>query len=89
MGIHEILMIDVRVREMIFANTPVNEIRDYAMSKGMVTLYGDGLEKVVQGYTTIDEIYRVAKRTEQDEAADAAASASAKQAEAKQAEAST
>lgn len=89
MGIHEILMIDVKVREMIFANTPVNEIRDYAMSNGMVTLYGDGLEKVVQGYTTIDEIYRVAKRTEQDEAADAAASASAKQAEAKQAEAST
>ena len=89
MGIHEILMIDVKVREMIFANTPVNEIRDYAMSNGMVTLYGDGLEKVVQGYTTIDEIYRVAKRTEQDEAADAAASASAKQAEAKQGEAST
>ena len=77
MGIHEILMIDVKVREMIFANTPVNEIRDYAMANGMVTLYGDGLEKVVQGYTTIDEVYRVAKRTEQDVAADAAASASA------------
>ena len=77
MGIHEILMIDVKVREMIFANTPVNEIRDYAMANGMVTLYGDALEKVVQGYTTIDEVYRVAKRTEQDVAADAAASASA------------
>lgn len=77
MGIHEILMIDVKVREMIFANTPVNEIRDYAMSKGMVTLYGDGLEKVVQGYTTIDEIYRVAKRTEQDELADNASAAAA------------
>ena len=77
MGIHEILMIDVRVREMIFQNTPVNEIRDYAMDNGMVTLYGDGLEKVVNGFTTIDEIYRVAKRTEQDAAADAAASAAA------------
>jgi len=77
MGIHEILMIDVRVREMIFQNTPVNEIRDYAMDNGMVTLYGDGLEKVVNGFTTIDEIYRVAKRTEQDVAADAAASAAA------------
>ena len=47
------------------------------MANGMVTLYGDGLEKVVQGYTTIDEIYRVAKRTEQDELADAAAFAEA------------
>ena len=82
MGIHEILMIDVKVREMIFANTPVNQIRDYAMANGMVTLYGDALEKVVQGYTTIDEVYRVAKRTEQDVAADEAASvaAAAKQA---------
>ncbi len=77
MGIHEILMIDVKVREMIFANTPVNEIREYAMENGMVTLYGDGLEKVVDGYTTIDEVYRVAKRTEQDELADAAAAAAA------------
>ena len=79
MGIHEILMIDVKVREMIFANTPVNEIREYAMDNGMVTLYGDALEKVVQGFTTIDEVYRVAKRTEQDELADAAAAAAAKQ----------
>ncbi len=66
MGIHEILMIDAKVREMIFSNTPVNEIREYAMANGMVTLYGDGLEKVIDGFTTIDEIYRVAKRTEQD-----------------------
>ena len=49
------------------------------MDNGMVTLYGDALEKVVQGFTTIDEVYRVAKRTEQDELADAAAAAAAKQ----------
>ena len=66
MGIHEILMIDAKVREMVFANTPVSEVRDYAVANGMVTLYMDGLEKVVDGFTTIDEIYRVAKRTESD-----------------------
>lgn len=66
MGIHEILMIDARVREMIFDNTPANIIREYAMENGMTTLFGDGLKKVVAGYTTFDEVYRVAKKTEQD-----------------------
>ena len=66
MGIHEILMIDARVREMIFENTPANIIREYAMENGMTTLFGDGLKKVVEGYTTFDEVYRVAKKTEQD-----------------------
>ena len=66
MGIHEILMIDAKVREMIFENTPANIIREYAMEHGMTTLFGDGLKKVVDGYTTFDEVYRVAKKTEQD-----------------------
>ncbi len=66
MGIHEILMIDAKVREMIFENTPANLIREYAMANGMTTLFGDGLKKVVEGYTTFDEVYRVAKKTEQD-----------------------
>ena len=66
MGIHEILMIDARVREMIFENAPANTIREYAMANGMTTLFGDGLKKVVDGFTTFDEVYRVAKKTEQD-----------------------
>ena len=66
MGIHEILMIDAHVREMIFENAPANLIREYAMEHGMTTLFGDGLKKVVDGFTTFDEVYRVAKKTEQD-----------------------
>jgi len=66
MGIHEILMIDVKVREMIFENAPANVIREYAMENGMTTLFGDGLKKVCDGFTTFDEVYRVAKKTEQD-----------------------
>ena len=66
MGIHEILMIDSRVRELIFENAPANVIREYAMEHGMTTLFGDGVKKVVDGFTTFDEVYRVAKKTEQD-----------------------
>ncbi|MDG1872856.1 MAG: GspE/PulE family protein [Mariniblastus sp.] len=65
-GIYEMLMVDAKVREMIFANTPTNEIREYCMSQGMRTLYQDGLIKVCKGFTTFEEVYRVAKRTEQD-----------------------
>ena len=66
LGIYEMLMVDSKVREMIFANTSTQEIRKYCMSAGMKTLYQDGLSKVCQGFTTFDEVYRVAKRTEQD-----------------------
>lgn len=67
MGIHEILIIDAKVREMIFANASSLEIRDYAISAGMSTLYMDGLQKVLKGFTTFEEIYRVAKKTEADQ----------------------
>ena len=51
---------------MIFKETPTNVVRDYAISKGMATLYRDGVEKVMAGNTTFEEVIRVAKKTEQD-----------------------
>ena len=66
LGIYELLIIDAKVRQMIFDETPTNEVRKYAISKGMATLYMDGLKKVMAGVTTFDEVFRVAKRTEQD-----------------------
>ncbi len=68
MGIHEILMVDAKVREMIFANASSMQIRDHVVANGMATLFQDGLEKVMDGYTTFEEVYRVAKKTEADEA---------------------
>ena len=67
-GIYELLMVDSQVRQMIFENQSTTEIRKYAISDGgMTTLFRDGVEKVLSGITTFEEIYRVAKRTEQDE----------------------
>ena len=65
-GIYEMLIVDSKVREMIYGNSPAQEIRTYAMGAGMSTLYQDGIDKVLKGQTTFDEVYRVAKRTEQD-----------------------
>ncbi len=49
------LIVDSKVREMIFANTPAQEIRKYAMSAGMTTLYQDGLDK---GHAGIHDLRR-------------------------------
>lgn len=66
-GIYELLLIDSRVRQMIFENRSTTEIRKYAIADGgMTTLFRDGVDKVLKGITTFEEVYRVAKRTEQD-----------------------
>ena len=66
-GIYEMMIIDSRIREMIFKNESTTTIRKYAISDGgMDTLYMDGIDKVLNGITTFEEVYRVAKRTEQD-----------------------
>ena len=66
-GIYEMLIIDSKIRQMIFDDTPTNIVREYAISKGMSTLYKDGLAKVMGGITTFEEVFRVAKKTEQDD----------------------
>ncbi len=65
-GIYELMIVNNKVRELVFAGANTTEIRKLAIEQGMNTLYLDGLEKVLKGVTTIEEVYRVAKKTEQD-----------------------
>lgn len=65
-GIHELMMVTSKIRELVFANKTAAEIRSVAITEGMATLYLDGLFKVMKGTTTLEEVFRVAKRTEQD-----------------------
>lgn len=65
-GIYELLIINNKIREMIFKNQSSTEIRKYAIQNGMDTLFRDGIRKVLNGVTTFEEVYRIAKRTEQD-----------------------
>jgi type IV pilus assembly protein PilB len=51
---------------MIFGNVSSVEIRRQAITNGMKTLYVDGIRKVVKGVTTLEEVCREAKRSEQD-----------------------
>ncbi len=58
-AIFEILKIDDIIRELIFAGSLSAEIRERAHDAGMKTLREDGIEKVFNGITTLDEILRV------------------------------
>ena len=63
----ELMLITPRIREMIFEARASEDLRAVAIQEGMRTLYFDGMLKACDGLTTFDEVYRVAKRTEQDQ----------------------
>ena len=52
-GIFELLMVDGNIRQMIAERVSVQNIKCYAVEKGMKTLFMDGLNKVMQGSTTL------------------------------------
>jgi type IV pilus assembly protein PilB len=65
-GIYELMIVTSKIREQIFENRSSQDIRKVAVDQGMTTLYVDGIHKVMKGVTTLEEVYRVAKRSEQD-----------------------
>ncbi|MCX8069315.1 MAG: type II secretion system ATPase GspE, partial [Thermodesulfovibrionales bacterium] len=58
-GIFELLLIDREMRNLITARKDAQVMKDYALSNGMTSLYNDGLSKVEQGITTLEEVLRV------------------------------
>jgi type IV pilus assembly protein PilB len=58
-GLYELLVPDDHMIERISAGAQLNELRQLADKLGMIPLRRDGLEKVGQGMTTMEEVYRV------------------------------
>ena len=60
LGIFELLVLDGSMREMIFRGESTLRLREHARnSAGMRTLNEDGVSKVLEGTTSIDELLRV------------------------------
>jgi type IV pilus assembly protein PilB len=76
-GVYELMMMSAKVRELVFKNASDQEIRTVALSEGMNTVYGDGIEKVMRGITSISEVFRVAKKQEGDKSFEALVNAGA------------
>lgn len=59
-SIYELIVLDEEIRALIISKSSSNVIKDIAIKKGMKTLKDSGLEKVMQGVTTLEEVIRVA-----------------------------
>jgi len=64
-GILELMILDDELKEMILSNPSVAALREAARAKGMRVLAEDGLEKVLAGQTTIEEVSRVTEQWEE------------------------
>ncbi|GGL02685.1 type II/IV secretion system protein [Deinococcus radiotolerans] len=63
MGIHELMVIDEPLRVAIGSGKNATEITEVAMTQsGMKTLRQDGIEKALQGVTTLEEVLAVTSK---------------------------
>jgi len=58
-GIHELMVIGEGLRRAIIEGQDANRLHTLAAQGGMLSLYEDGLRKVAEGTTTLDEVLRV------------------------------
>jgi type II secretory ATPase GspE/PulE/Tfp pilus assembly ATPase PilB-like protein len=61
MGVYEFLVIDEQFRDMINKDSSVNNMRRTFHESGRRSLFDDGIIKVKQGLTTMEEVLRVTK----------------------------
>ena len=60
-AIFEILILDDPLKRLILKTSDANQIQDEAMKRGMTNLLADGARKVLEGTTTIEEVFRVTR----------------------------
>ena len=58
-GIYELLVVTENIQRMTLERRSAREIKDMAISEGMKTLRQDGMAKVRQGITSLEEVLRV------------------------------
>ena len=58
-GIHELFVLDEEMHRVIMSGADATVLHAAARRQGMTTLYEDGLRKVVQGVTSMEELLRV------------------------------
>ena len=64
LGVFELMPMTAKVRELAFAGATSVEMKKEAIKGGMTTVYDDAILKATQGITTLEEVFRVAKKSE-------------------------
>ena len=47
------------LKGFVLQTSDANQIKRQAVAEGMITLRRDGMQKILDGITTIEEVYRV------------------------------
>ena len=58
-GIFEAFLVDDEMEKFILTSPSISALREKAIKKGMFTMHQDGIIKVLEGITTIEEVERV------------------------------
>ncbi len=61
-GIFELLLTDDEIKTTILRTSDANAIKKVGVEHGMITLRMDGARKVLEGITTIEEVFRVTEQ---------------------------
>ncbi len=65
-AIHEVLLIDQDIKDAISNNIRKDELRKLVYQNEVTTLLQDGLEKVLEGYTTFEEVLKLIELDDED-----------------------
>lgn len=60
-GVFEVLVMSEKIEELLVSKADAITINKQAIAEGMTTMFEDGLKKVQQGLTTVEEIMRATK----------------------------
>lgn len=65
MAIHEVLLINSSIKDAISDGVKKDQLRDLVYSSDITTLLQDGLEKVLAGYTSFEEVLKLIELEEE------------------------
>ena len=65
-AIHEVLLITQEIKDAISSGLRKEELRGLVYTSGVTTLLQDGLEKVLEGYTSLEEIIKIVELDDDD-----------------------
>ena len=63
MGIHEIIESSDELRRLMIRNPSKDELQSFAQAGGFVSLFEDGMLRVLEGSTSLEEVSRVIHST--------------------------
>lgn len=68
-AIHEVLIINQEIKDALSAHVRKDRLRDLVYTNEVITLLQDGLEKVIDGLTTIEELLKLIELDDDDKIA--------------------